>query len=171
MNRTLAIAFLGVALIIAGMVRADASGSSATKIGFIDIERTLSETPAGKRASKRFERTRVTKQKEFDSKQKALQAAAAQLNQQRAVLKPEVIERRQAELEKLYVEVQELLYALEKDLASERAKLLSDLMGQASPIIAELAKRRGYSVVLERSSLLWADDALDLTAEVNKRMK
>ena len=42
-----------------------------------------------------------------------------------------------------------------------------------SPIIKKIAKQRGFTMVLEKneSAVLWADKALDITAEVNKLVK
>ncbi len=170
MHKSLAIGFLGLALILVGFVRADAAVTNA-KIGFIDLERTLYETDVGKAASKRFESTRKGKQDELDKKQKALQEYATSLEKQRALLKPEVLKQRQAEMQKQYVEVQELYVNLERDLASERAKLLQGILKKAAPIIKDVAKNQGYTMIVDRNAVLWANDALDITDDVNKRIK
>jgi Skp family chaperone for outer membrane proteins len=93
MHRSIAIAFLGVALIVAGMVTADANPTQqkSSRIGFVNLERTLLETPAGKRASEQWEKARKLKQSELDKKQKDFQELATQLEKQRTVLKPEVL--------------------------------------------------------------------------------
>jgi outer membrane protein len=172
MNRSLAIAFLGFALIVAGMVTADASGPrSGFKVGFVDLERTLVETPAGKRASQEFEKTRKQKQKELDRKQQELQQYATELEKQRTVLKPEVLKQRQEELQKRYLEVQELYVKLERDLAAERTKLIQEILKKAGPVIQDIAKKEGFAMIVDRNAVLWSDDALDLTAQINARIK
>jgi outer membrane protein len=173
MKHTLAIALLGAALIVAGFVRAEAAGTAVggSKIGVVDLEKTLYETTAGKRASKAFDDTRAKKQGELDKKQKELQAAAAELDKQRMVLKPDVLKARQGELEQKFVEVQQLYVKLERDLAGERAKLIQEILKQASPIIQEIAKQNGIDVIVDRSAVLWAGDGVDLTAALNKKMK
>lgn len=171
MNRHLAIAFLGVALIVAGMVRADAAAEGDMKVGVVDLDVTLYKTAAGKRATKSFEQAREKKQAEFDSKRQELERYAAELEKQRSILKPEVLKQRMAELERKYVEVQELMVKLERDLANERAKVVQEVLKQAGPIIKELARKKGLTVVLDRSAVIWVDEAHDLTAQVNARMK
>jgi Skp family chaperone for outer membrane proteins len=171
MSKSIAIGFLGVALIIFGMVRAEAGDTSNGKIGFVDLERTLVETKAGKSASKKFEQTRKKKQKELDKKQKELQEFAAQLEKQRSVLKKDVLKQRQEELEKMYYELQQLLADLERDLAAERAKLIQGILEKAAPVIKDIAKDDGYSMIVDRGVVLWAPDAADLTDKVNKRIK
>src|SRR5688572_18487605 len=92
---------LGIGLVsapMAGLV--DAAPGGAIKIGVIDLEQTLYETPVGKRASEAFDKTRKAKQAELDKKQKDLQKAAAELDKQAAVLKPDVLAQKKGVLEK-----------------------------------------------------------------------
>ena len=172
MKRSLPIMFLGVALIIAGMVRADAAGTSA-KIGFVDLQRTLFETGAGKKARARFEKEKKTKQAALDKKQKDFQRYAAELDKQRILLesKPDKLAQRQRELEKKYVEVQQTYAKLERELSEAQAKLIKEILGKAGPVIQSIAKREGYTMILDRSAVLWAADAADLTDKVNKLIK
>jgi outer membrane protein len=176
MNRfASALALIGAATIAltatSALTTADAAGPATTKVGVVDLERTLYDTPAGKRASEAFEKTRKSKQSELDGKQKDLQKYAAELDKQATVLKPEVLREKKADLEKRFVELQQLYVKLERDLAGERAKLIQDLLKKASPIIQEIAKGEGVSLVVDQSAVLWADSALDLTAKLNARMK
>jgi outer membrane protein len=167
------LAILGVAIIIAtsAFASADAAGPVAGKVGVIDLERTLYETPAGKRASDAFDKTRKAKQGELDSKQKELQKMAADLDKQSTVLKPEVLQTKRDDLQKRFVDLQQLYVKLERDLAGERAKLIQDLLKKAGPIIADIAKADGVTLVVDQSAVLWADPSLDLTAKLNARMK
>ena len=142
-----------------------------TKLGVIDLEKTLYETPAGKRASDAFDKTRKTKQAELDKKQKDLQKAAAELDKQAAVLKPDVLAQKKGALEKQFVELQQVYVKLERDLAGERTKLLQDVLKQAEPIIDSLARSEGVNIVLDRSAVLWVDPAVDLTDKLNAKMK
>ena len=57
---------------------------ASPKIGVIDLDNTLSTTPAGKRANDAFEKTRKTKQTQLDKDQDDLKRAAADLEKQKA---------------------------------------------------------------------------------------
>ena len=172
MNRFTAIACLGLGLMVSPILGQFVDAGPATvKVGVIDLERTLYDTPAGKRASEAFEKARKAKQDELDKKQKDLQKAAADLDKQATVLKPDVLKTKKEELEKKFVELQQLYMKLEKDLAGERAKLIQDLLKKASPIVADIAKAEGVHVIVDQSAVVWADPAVDLTDELNAKMK
>jgi outer membrane protein len=147
------------------------SAVPAPKIGVIDIDSTLSTTPAGKRANDSFEKTRKAKQAELDRKQEELKKADADLDKQKAVLKPDVYAQKRQELEKKFVELQQVYVKLERDLAGERTKLIQDLLKQASPKVEALAKAEGVNIILDREAVVWADKAVDLTAKLNAEMK
>jgi outer membrane protein len=175
MHRFTAIACLGLGLAvtpIVGSFVADA-GPNQTKVAVIDLERTLYETPAGKRASAAFEKTRKTKQSELDKKQKELQKAAADLDKQisTGMLKEDVVKKKRAELAKQFEELQQVFLKLERDLNTERAKLIQDLLKKANPIVQEIAKAEGVHLIVDHSAVVFADPAIDLTDKLNAKMK
>ena len=141
------------------------------KIGMIDIDETLSTTPAGKRANDAFEKTRKTKQDTLDKQQQDLKRAEQDLEKQKPVLKPDVFEQKRQELEKKFVDLQQTYVKLERELAQDRTKLIDDLMRQALPKIEVIAKAEGISLVVDKSATMWNDPAIDLTPKLNAEMK
>ena len=172
MNRHLALGCLGLGLMVSPLLMGLATSAvPAPKIGIIDIDSTLSGTPAGKRANDSFEKTRKAKQSELDKKQEELKKADADLDKQKTVLKPEVYQQKRQELEKKFVELQQVYVKLERDLAQERAKLIQELLKSAGPKIEAIAKAEGVNVILDREAVVWADKSVDLTAKLNEQMK
>ncbi len=108
MNRLgiVALACLGLGLIASPLLQGSATSAvpANPKIGMIDIEDTLSTTPAGKRANDAFEKTRKDKQAKLDKQQEQLKKDDADLSKQQAVLKPEAFAAKRGELEKKFVD-------------------------------------------------------------------
>jgi outer membrane protein len=175
MNRYVALGCLGLGLMVSpllGQLRgAQSAVPSNPKIGVIDIENTLSTTPAGKRANEQFEKTRKAKQADLDKRQGELKKSAADLEKQQAVLKPEVFKQRREELEKKFVELQQTYVKLERELAADRTKLIQDLLKQAEPRIEKIAKAEGVSLIIDQSAIVWSEPAVDLTQKLNAEMK
>jgi outer membrane protein len=173
MKRYLALGTLGLGLMVSPLLAGLAGSAVPTnpKIGVINIERTLSTTPAGKRANDAFEKTRKTKQAELDRRQDALKKADADLQKQKAILKPDAYAAKQAELEKQFVDLQQTYVKLERELAASRTKLIQDLLKQAEPLIAKIAKAEGVHLIIDESATVWADPSVDLTAKLNAEMK
>jgi outer membrane protein len=173
MNRYLPLGFLAGA-VIATFVTISLPASSAVpapKIGIVDLDNTLSSTPAGKRASDAFDKTRKGKQSELDKKQEELKKADADLEKQKAVLKAEIYQQKRGDLEKKFVELQQTYVKLERELAGERAKLIQDLLKQATPKIESIAKAEGINIIVDREAAVWFDKSVDITQRLNAEMK
>lgn len=173
MNRYVALGCVGLGLMVSPLL--GGIGNTAVpanpKIAVINIEDTLSSTPAGKRANEAFEKTRKAKQGTLDKQQEELKKADADLVKQKAVLKPEVFDAKRQELEKRFVDLQQTYVKLERELAQDRTKLIQDLLDQAKPKIIALAKAEGVTLILDQSATIWADPAVDLTQKLNAQMK
>lgn len=173
MNRYMALGCLGLGLMVSPLLGGLATSAvpSNPKIGIIDIENTLSTTPAGKRANDAFEKTRKSKQAELDKQQQELKKAGADLEKQATVLKPDVLKQKRDELEKKFVTLQQTYVKLERELAQNRTKLIQDLLKQAEPKIEKLAKAEGVTIILDQSATVWAEPAVNLTEKLNAEMK
>ncbi len=171
MNRNFAIAFLGLCFVVGGFVRAEAQSSGKSSVGFVDLQRTLNETKVGKAAKKRLEKNKKKKQQELDRRQKALQKSAAELDKQRMMLKPAILQKRERELQQKYVKLQETYMQLQQGLVAQEAELVKEIFAKAAPAIKIVGKQKGLSMVVDKTMVLWATDALDITDSVNKRIK
>jgi outer membrane protein len=172
MNRFAALACLGLGLMVSPLLSGMATSAvPAPKVGVIDIDSTLSTTPAGKRANDSFEKARKKKQDELNKKQDDLRKADADLDKQKTVLKADIYAQKRQELEKKFVELQQTYVQLERSLAQERATLIQDILKQASPKIEAIAKAEGVNIILDREAVVWADKTVDLTAKLNDQMK
>lgn len=168
MNRYLAIGCLGLGLMVSPLLGLGQTAvPSNPKIAIIDIENTLSTTPAGKRANEKFDQIRKAKQTELDKKQTDLKKQGQDLEKQAAVLKPEVFKQKREELQKKLLELNEVYMKLERELANDRTKIIQDLLKTAEPVIKKLAAKEGVHLIIDQSATVWADPAVDLTPTLN----
>jgi outer membrane protein len=173
MNRYAALACLGLGLMVSPLLAGIGNSAvpASPKIGIINLEETLSKTPAGQRARETFEKTLKTKQALLDKQQEDIKKANADLEKQKSVMKPEMFEAKRQELEKKFVDLQQTYVKLERELATDRGKMMQDLVELAKPKIDAIAKAEGVTMILDSSATLWADPAVNLTQKLNDAMK
>lgn len=171
MSKAAAIGFLGVALIIVGMVRAQAGTGVTARVGVVDLEKTLLKTSIGRRAQKEFQRELKKRQSKLDGRMRRFKKEAAEFEKQKSILTRAAAAKKQRNLQKRYLQLQKLYTKLEQELAASRVKLIRRILKKAAPHIRAIAKRRKLSMILDRSSVLYATPAADITAELNRRMK
>ena len=163
---------IAVLFTVAGSASRSEAAPPVAKVGFIDLQRTLNETKAGKAAKAKLEGEKTAKQKTVNDKKELLKKEADELEKQRVVLKPDAVAKREKELQDEYVQLQQLFMQLQQDLAKQEATLTREIYGKASSIIESIAKRDGYTMIVEKNegAVLWADANVDITPEVDKRL-
>jgi outer membrane protein len=149
-----------------------ASAQTAPKIGWIDLQRTLQETKAGKAARDKLESEKNAKQKQVNDLKEKLKKQAEDFEKSKSILPPDGIAKRERELQEEFAKLQQTFMQLQQDLARAEAMATRDIQFQAASIVESIAKRDGYTYIVERNegALMWADPTLDITPEVNKRL-
>ena len=183
----LAIAVVVAACVLAaGVSRAEAQGG----LGFIDIQRVVAESEAGKAANAQVQELSELKLAEIEANNAQLQArvtavneqlqelqgkaeqgqsvmsAAARLNLQREIAaKRAEVERAQQDAQ---TEAQRVAQDADTEVQALQQQLQIDFQQKLGPIIDQVATDRGLSFIFNAAEggLVWADQALDLTQEL-----
>jgi outer membrane protein len=145
--------------------------SEGSKIGYVDLQRVLAETPDGKAAKSRIDSLRKSRQAELDKSTQEFQVERSNLARQRLMLKPEIVEQRERELAEKMSKLQSTYLRLQQDLSAEEVKALKHVTGKAQSVVERIAADEGLTLVLEKNEagVLWAASSLDLTTEVIRR--
>jgi outer membrane protein len=150
----------------------DSAEAAPQKIGYVDLQRTLNETKAGKAARDRLESEKKKKQGEIDRQQTALKKEFDDFEKQKLVLKDDARMKKERELQDKYVALQQKFMELQQELSKSEAKLTRDILEKAGKIIEDIAKSQGYSMIVEKNegAVLFADPSNDITSELNTRL-
>ena len=157
--------------VIVALVLALASPSAIAqpiKIGYVDMERALNETEDGKQAKSKLQGMFKEKQNELDRRQEEFKKAKDEYDKQKVMLKPDVQQKREKDLQDRFVELQAVYVKLQKELAQSEAEATKDIFARLQRIISKVADKEGFAIVLEKSEsrILWAKPSLDLTNEI-----
>jgi outer membrane protein len=145
-----------------------AAHAQTPKIGYVDMERALNETEDGKQAKTKLQGMFKEKQTELDRRQEEFKKAKDDYDKQKVMLKPDVQQKREKDLQDRFVELQAVFMKLQKELAQAEAEATKDIFARLTRIIAKVAERDGFAMVLEKSEsrILWARPSMDLTNEI-----
>lgn len=148
------------------------SGSAfAQKIGYVDLQAALNKVEDGKKAKARLKRDFAKKQKKLDAKQKAVKKKKEALEAQAMMLSDDAKQKKAMELQKEMYELQQLYLQLQGDLSKAEAKATQKIFKKMGKILQKIGKEKGYDLILEKteSSVLYAKDGMNITAELVKR--
>ena len=141
-----------------------------TSIAIVDLNLILSESKAAKAATKDFEKIQNDTETEIVESDKLMLEERNKLIEQQSVIAPEAFEVKAQDYEKklqnYQVEKQNKLRKLEGVLQTARNEILENV----KPILEELSKELGVTVILEKNSVLLSATNMDITDEVIKKL-
>ena len=141
------------------------------KIAYLDIQRVAAESAEGKVSTARVQALNQKKVAELNdlnkkllADQQKLQAQGAMLNEAARAELERAIDRQQKELQRRQQDAQEEVQQLQTDLQNT-------FQGKLYPIIQQVVAEKGIEVLFSQrdSGIVFANPALDLTADVIKR--
>ena len=162
---------LGWALALCVFVAPGAAFAQGPKVGYVDLQKALNEVSEGKKAKKKLKADFDKKQKALNAQQEELKKLKTDLEQNGMMLSDEAKRTKAMEFQKKMYELQQSYTTMQGELAQAEAKATKKIFDKMGVIINDIAKEKGYDLVLERteSAILFAKDDMDLTGELIKR--
>jgi len=145
------------------------------KIGFIDVQRIISESQAGKKAKDRFQAQVKKAEADVQKERQDLERLKNDLDKKGPLLKDEERRNLEADLQKRSVTLQRTLGDYQQDLQRRNNEMMAEILKELEQVVTEVGKADKFTLILERSQILYSDQAIDITNKVidayNSRMK
>ena len=163
--------FAALALVFA--LAAGTAEAQTLKIGYINSQEILEKAPGAKEAQQAFERDMQGFTTEAQQLQDELTRMQQQLAQQELTLSPEAKRNRQQQIQQKAQEAQARMAEMDQIAARRRSELVQPVMDKITAVIEKMREEGSYSVILDvaAGAIIAADPALDLTAEVLRRLE
>ena len=150
------------------LLLAPLSASAQSKIGVFDSISILTESKAGQDAQREINVFRQERQKEISGKEKVLKEKENAFMNQVLSLSQERKEALSKDLERDKIEFGRYVKDSERELADRLEKLNKRLNGQLTGIVTTYGQQNGYSLILERSQVVYSDGTVDISAELTQ---
>ena len=141
-----------------------------TSIAIVDLNLILSDSKAAKNATKQFEEIQKDIEDEIIASDKKMLEERNKLIEQQSVIAPEAFELKakdyESKLQNYQIEKQNKLRKLEGVLQNARNEILENV----KPILEELSKEFGVTVILEKNSVLLSANNMDLTDDIIQKL-
>ena len=151
------------------------SNLSAEIPHFLDFRFVLNESTAGKKAQTELKNKLEKGIKNIREKEKKLQEQEKTIISQKKVLKPEEYKKKVNELRLKVSNLQKERKVLIDQTSASRNKARNELLKNLNPIIKKYMQEKQIRMVVDKKSLLLADDKLDITKDIiallNKQLK
>lgn len=145
------------------------------KIGFIDIQRIIAESQAGKKAKDRFQAQVKKAETDVQKERQDLERLKGDLDKKGPLLKEEERRNLEADFQKRSVSLQRTMGDYQQDLQRKNNEMMAEILKELEQVVTEIGKAEKFTLILERSQILYSDQATDITSRVievyNSRVK
>ena len=146
-----------------------------SEIRYVDFKYVLNESKAGKEAQIYLKKKLDNGIKNLKKKEKSIQDEEKKIIQQKKLISAEEYKKKVKALREKVSSLQTQRKNLVETVAKQRSKARSELLKALNPIIKDYMKENTIRLVLEKKSILLADEKLNITKEItdllNKKLK
>ena len=125
---------LSFLLIITTSVKAE------VKIGYVDMQRALNESEAGKRARNSLEKIIKNKQKLLDKKGKEIEKLKKEIQSQSSLLSEEALKQKQDELDRKMRDYKRAFQDAQEEVKKKEITLTNEILKEIRKIINQIGK-------------------------------
>lgn len=139
------------------------------KVGFVDMQKAIQTTAAGKKAKAELEGEFNKKKKDLEKKESDLKKMGEDLEKKKAVLSEEALGKKQAEFQEEMMKYRDVVGKSQVEIQKKERELTAPILEKMRKVIGKIAKDKGYTLVLENSQMvLYSTADADLTEDVIK---
>jgi len=157
-----------IALLTVPMLIATPARAVDQKIGFVDMQRALQSVESGKKAKASLEKEFNIKKKDLQTEEATIKKLGEEFKKQSLVLSDDARAKKQGEIQERILKFQELTQRSQVEIQQKERELTEPIITRLRTTINEVAKGKGYTLVLEKSenTVLFSLDKDDLTDEI-----
>jgi len=133
------------------------------------MQRALNETEDGRKAKANLKKVFDQKQKELDEQQAALKKDIEDLDKKRTLLPADKVREKEAELQSRMQKVQQTYLRHQQDLSTKEQEATGKIFERMNRIITKMAASENFTMILDKSALVFAKPHLDLTNDLIRR--
>ena len=149
--------------------------ADAVKIGYVDAQKVLDNTKAGKKSKEGLEEFLKSRQKIIDLDESEIKQLQDDLTRQAAVLSPDARREKEESLQRKVMDYQRRAGEMNKEVQAKKKEVLDKFNKDLEGIVKKVAEQGGYTFVIDRNAeggvLLYAKESFDLTDEVVKEFE
>ena len=142
---------------------------------FVDFKYILNQSKAGNQAQNFLKNKLTNGIKKLKDKETSIQKEEQTIIKQKKVLSAEEYKKQVTSLRNKVANLQKERRTLLDEIAKQRTKARSELLKALNPIIQEYMQENKIRMVIDKKSILLADENLDLTKKIteilNKKLK
>jgi len=139
------------------------------KLAVVNVQQVLQQSPKVAELSKKLESQFKDRQQKIGDEQKALQDELDNFKKESPTMSQKDRDAMQKKISNDRADLVKQVVSYQQDLNKEQGKVMQGIIGDLNGIVGSIAKKSGYSLVLDSQAVVYASDGTDITPDVAKQ--
>ncbi len=150
---------------------AAAAASAEVKMAYVDLNKALNESDAGKAAVKELEGMIQKRQERITAKRQEIKKIEEEIVKQSSILNDDALKEKRDRHDRLMKEYQRMRKDSEEEIQKKRNEFMEKIIKQISQVVARMGEEEGYAAIFEKaqSGLMYMPSSSDITDKVIER--
>ncbi len=141
----------------------------ATRVALIRMQEAIKDTKDGKKAETTLRKEIDDRQKKLQAEGQKIQAAMEDLRKQGMVMDEKSRTEKEATIQKQVMAFEESKMRNQQEFQKRDQEISEPIIKKLRSIVSDVAKEKGYTLVIDTNSVVYAETSDDITGEVIKR--
>jgi outer membrane protein len=142
------------------------SARAEVKLAYVDVQRALNQCDAGKRAKTDFQGRVQTAESKLQRQQNDVQSLKNELEKKGMLMNPDQRQNLEDQYQRKLTDFQRQYKDTRDELQRKDAEVTGKIVHDLAQVIRTLGERDGYTMVMEKGSILWGAPGIDITDQV-----
>jgi len=153
---------------LAAMLSMGVTAAEAAKIAYVDLKSSVENTKTYQVGLKRLEALKSKKLNELRALKVKIDQAEKDVLGQSMAMSPERLSQKQSDLKELRKTAARKQQDAQEELIGEKNRLDQKVVSDFYQVVRDYGKKNGYDLILPKSNMIYAGEALDVTADITK---
>lgn len=140
------------------------------KVAYVDIDRITAKAKAVSNLMIDVEEQVKGFQRDIDARRKKVTELDAEVRRNEGIVSKDVQEQKKKEIDKLKNELEELEFKAQRKMKEVDSSVFEPMMKKILFAIQDVAKEKGFDIVLRGEAVLYGSSSVDITDDVIKRL-
>lgn len=141
-------------------------GQQKVKIGYVDLQKAIGNSQAGKNARKQFQAEVKKIEEDLLKEKQNLERLRSDIEKKGLLLKSDERRNMEKEFQRRVRDYNRVMKDSREELRQKEAELTSNMLKDLEKVVTTIGKQDKFTLILERSQVLYTDQGVDITAKV-----
>jgi len=133
------------------------------KIGVVNMQRVLQESERGKKLMEHLKEDKSVKEENLKLKQDEVKKLKSDYDRMKGMWSTAKRQEKESEIMKKMQDFQQQMQQYQAELQQKEAEYTNQALNEIKDVISKYGKKRGYSLMLEKTAVLYINGSADLT--------